>query len=74
MDEKPQVFVKLEEYEDVLDIMNTMRLKLNEANELLNNITKLKESEDKEIQVWQSQLEEIDKKIALVSNNLFEAN
>ena len=66
------VFVKLEEYEDVLDIMNSMRTKLGEANQLLGEIAKLKEQEDAEINAWLSQLKDIDQRILRIGKALFE--
>lgn len=72
MSQPTHVFVKLEEYEDVLDIMNSMRTKLSEANQLLNEINKLKNQEDAEIDEWLKQLREIDSRIMTIGKALFE--
>lgn len=72
MTQSTHVFVKLEEYEDVLDIMNSMRTKLSEANRLLEEINTLKNQEDAEIEQWLKQLKEIDSRIMTVGKALFE--
>ena len=41
-DENMQVFVKIDDYKDVLDIMNMIKNKLSEAKITLEEINKLK--------------------------------
>jgi len=67
-----QIFVKIEEYRDVLDILNLTKEKINEAKETLNTILRLKEQEDTEIENWQNEIEEVEKKISHIDKTLFE--
>ncbi len=67
-----QIFVKIDEYRDVLDILNLTKEKLNEAKDILNTITHLKNEEDGEIENWHNELEEIEKKVSFIDKTLFE--
>jgi predicted nuclease with TOPRIM domain len=69
---RSQIFVKIDEYRDVLDVLNLTKEKLNEAREILNTIMHLKNEEDTEIENWHSELEEIEKKISFLDKTLFE--
>ena len=68
------VFVKVDEYKDILDILNLVKDKLNEARTTLNKINKLKNEEDNELNLWRSELDEIEKRIGFIDNTLFEPN
>lgn len=69
MDKMP-VFVKIDEYEDVLTIMNNIRRKLDEAKQTLLKINDLKSEEDQLLEHWQSGLDEIEKKIEFIDHSL----
>lgn len=72
MNEKMPVFVKIEEYKDVLDILSVIKGKISDAKEVLNEITELKEKEDSQIDSWNISMEDIDKKIEYLDHTLFE--
>jgi len=72
MENKMPVFVKIDEYSDILDMMADIKEKLNNAKVVLNNLEELKEREDSEIDSWRSSVEEIEKKIQFVDHTLFE--
>ncbi|MBW2979293.1 hypothetical protein DRZ77_01115 [Candidatus Woesearchaeota archaeon] len=65
------VYVKVDEYKDVLDLLNMIKNKLAEAKELLSRINELKNEEDAELELWHSGIEEIEKKIEFVDKALF---
>ena len=46
-----QIFVKIDDYKDVLEIMNMIRNKLGEAKTTLEDINKLKNEEDAELEL-----------------------
>jgi len=71
MDEMP-VFVKLDEYKDVTDIVNLAREKVQQAKAVLNRITQLKSQEDAEFEAWQSELSEIETKLEEIDKRLLE--
>lgn len=71
MPEMP-VFVKIEDYKDVLDVMNMIRNKVDDAKETLKKINELKNKEDAELELWHTTLEDVERKIDFVDKTLFE--
>lgn len=72
MTEEMPVYVRIEEYKDVLDIMNMIRNKIEDAKETLAKINELKNEEDAELELWHTGLEEVERKIIFVDKTLFE--
>ena len=66
------VFVKIDEYNDVLDLMKTVRKKLDEAKDTLLKINELKNEEDHQLEMWQNTLSEVEKKIDFLDHSLSE--
>jgi hypothetical protein len=66
------VYVKVEQYKEVIDIMNLIKDKINEAKKILNNVYELKNQEDAELDQWSSELEEVERKINYIDTTLFE--
>ena len=67
-----QIFVKIEEYKEILDILNILKNRMNEARETLNKINELKNDEDSELELWHTELEEIERKVGFIDKSLFE--
>ena len=72
MVEEMPVYVRIDEYKDVLDIMNMIRNKIDNAKEILNKINELKNEEDAELELWHTGLEEVERKIVFIDKTLFE--
>lgn len=66
------IYVKIEEYRDVLDIMNMIKSKMNEARKILGKINDLKNEEDAELELWHTGLDEVERKVEFVDKTLFE--
>jgi len=66
------IFVRVDEYDDVLNLVRIIRKKLDEAKETLLKVNELKNEEDHQIEMWQSTLAEIDKKIDFINHSLNE--
>ena len=66
------VFVKIEEYKDVLDVMNLIKNKIAEAKETLAKLNDLKNEEDAELELWHTSLEEVERKVDFADKALFE--
>ena len=66
------VFVKVDEYEDVLNLIRSVRSKVEDAKDLLVNIDDVKKDEDNQLQHWKNTLNEIEKKIDFVDHSLNE--
>lgn len=74
MDKKNEtpVFIKIDEYKDIVDIMKLIRNKIEEGKKTLSKIDELKKREDSEVSMWQGNLQEIEKKVKNIDNLLFE--
>jgi len=70
MQENAQVFIKIEEYNKILDTVRLVKDKLNEARDILKRISELKIEEYNQLGNWDSNLEEIEKKIESVDEAL----
>ena len=68
--ETAPVFVKIDEYKNVLDIIQVLKSKLKEGKALLDGIQKLKMEEDSELEEWSAELNEIDKRIDSIDRGL----
>ncbi|MAH33355.1 hypothetical protein CL615_03105 [archaeon] len=66
------VFVKMEDYKDILDILGLIKDRLDEAKRTLDDINELKNNEDSEIKMWNSTLDDIGRKIEDIDKTLFE--
>ncbi len=72
MDGKAPVFVKIDEYKDIMDIMTLMREKLRQAKFLLDKVAELKAQEDQELATWAKELEDVEARVSSVDKSLFE--
>jgi len=70
--EGAQIYVKIDEYKDILEIVNSIKSKIVEARETLNKINELKNEEDSELDLWNTEVEEIEKKVDHIDRALFE--
>ena len=66
------VYVRIDEYKDVLDVMNMIKNKIEQAKEIFAKINELKNEEDAELELWNSGIEEIERKIQFIDKTLFE--
>lgn len=71
MERKP-LYVKIDDYKDVVDIMTLIKKKINDARSILSSINDIKSQEDYEIEQWNNKIEDIEKKIEYIDKNLFE--
>ena len=69
--EKP-LFVKIEKYRDVVETLKKLKTRLNEADTILSKLNRLKEEEDRELSMWQSDLEKIRNQLLEIDKKLFD--
>ena len=72
MENKMPVFVRIDEYKDVLEVLRLLEKKVQQAREIIVNINELKNQEDAELAMWQSGLSEVEKRIGAVGSTLLE--
>jgi hypothetical protein len=66
------VFVKIDEYKEVLDVMELIKNKVAQARDILGRINELKNEEDSELEMWRANIEAIEGKIESMDNSLLE--
>ena len=66
------VFIKVDEYKDILDIIELTQEKVKEARALLEKINELKAEEEAELDNWDESLNDVEKKLNFVDRSLFE--
>lgn len=66
------VFVKVDEYKEILDVLDLIKGKINEIRATLGNINELRSEEDAEVSMWNSTIDDIEKKIEEIDKMMFE--
>lgn len=66
------VFIKIDEYKDVLDILDLTKAKIKEARSLVEKINELKNAEDSELNAWHNSLDDVEKRVLFIDKTLFE--
>ncbi len=72
MTDKP-MFVKVNEYEDIKDMINLIRSKIEESKKVLATIEQLKKQEEAELAAWRGEVEEVERKVGYINKTLFES-
>ena len=70
MQENAPVFIKIDEYKKTLETVKFIKIKLEEARGILKRISELKIEEYNQLGKWDSSLEEVEKRVASVSEAL----
>ncbi|MBT3407919.1 hypothetical protein HOK68_05245 [Candidatus Woesearchaeota archaeon] len=65
------IYVKIDDYKDIVDIISVIRSKLDQAKSTIDQINNLKAEEDSEIELWLSEIEEIEEKVETSESILF---
>ena len=66
------VFVKVDDYKEILDVLDMIKGKLEEIRGTLHDVHELRNQEDAEITMWNSTIDEIEKKIDNIDKIIFE--
>lgn len=69
--DKP-VFIKLDNYRDVLSSLENIRKKIRDAESMLENLHKLKGEEERALENWKTQIESLKNKLLDIDKKLFE--
>ncbi len=73
MDKKEMVvYVKLEEYKEISEIINLIKARLEQARYILGKISDLKKQEDAEIETWVSELDNVEERVDAIDKTLSE--
>ena len=66
------VFVRVEDYKDALDVMNMIRMKIEDAKRTLEKVRELKSEEDTELELWHTTIDEVERKVDFIDKTLSE--
>ena len=66
------VFVKVDEYKEILDVLEMIKNKVKEIRATLGDINTLRNEEDAELAMWNNTINEIEKKIEGIDRIMFE--
>lgn len=66
------VFVKVDEYKEILDVLDMIKGKIREIRETLSSINELRNEEDAELAMWNGTINDIEKKIEGIDKIMFE--
>ena len=66
------VFVRIEDYQDILNIVDVIKATIGKTRATISTINDLKKKEDAILLSWNNNLDEITKKIEDISKTLFE--
>lgn len=68
------VFIKIDAYKEVLDIIDVIKAKIDQSKELFEKINQLKAEEDEELLEWKNTIDIISDKVYFIDKTLFEPN
>ncbi len=71
-DKTVPVFVKINDYKEILDIVDVMKQKLKETKVSLLRINELKAQEDQEVKEWEKNIEEVSKRLTFIDSAFFD--
>ncbi|HLC84893.1 MAG TPA: hypothetical protein VJH22_03815 [Candidatus Nanoarchaeia archaeon] len=66
------VYVKIDEYKDIVDIINLTHDKIKKARELMRKIAELKRQEDQTLEHWRQELDAVETRVTDIDRKLFE--
>ena len=70
-DSKTEIYIKIDEYKDVLNLLQIIRNKIRYAKAILNEINQLKTEEDSELEEWTANIDEVERRIDFMDKVLF---
>ena len=69
---KSSVFVRLDKYRELYDILNQVKSKLGDAQMLLKKVKEIKNQEDRELESWQIELTTVEQKLSDIYSSMTE--
>jgi len=65
------VFIRLDKFEESLNLFQKAKKQISEIETMLNNIRRLKEQEEKELEFWEKEMQSIKTQIEKVDREIF---
>ena len=67
-----QIFIRIDDYNKALEIIELIGKKIEKAKETLEKISQLKEKEDSELMLWKGKLDDVEKRVNEINSRLKE--
>lgn len=67
------LFIKIDKYKDAMHDIQSLKIKIAEAERILTGLEELKAEEDSKLSKWNSEIQELKEKLLSLDRNLFEA-
>ena len=67
------IFIKVENYKEVIELMRSIKRKIEEAKSNLDRIYTIKSEEDIKIEEWDDLLRDLEKKTTFIDETLLES-
>jgi chromosome segregation ATPase len=64
------VYVKIEAYKDMIDVLSLTKSKLRQARDILERIAELKAKEDERLDTWLKELDDVEAKLEDIDRRL----
>lgn len=65
------VFIRLDKFEESLNLFQKAKKQISEIETMLNNIKRLKEQEEKELEFWEKEMQSVKTQIEKVDRDIF---
>ena len=72
MERGAPVFVKVDNYKEILDVLDLVKNKVAEVKRTMDDINSLKAQEDAELQGWSNSIADLQAKIDSIDNMMYE--
>ena len=66
------VFIKISEYKEILETVNALKRKLEDAKATLNSIREIKEKEETELEQWSQSITDVEHRLEFIDKVMFE--
>jgi len=66
------IFIKIDKYEEAIDHISSVKDKVKEIEQIVENLKKIKKEEDQALDEWKDSLNQIKEKLSIVDKNLFQ--
>ncbi len=71
MEENRPLFVKIEDYKDVHNILELTKAKVMEAREILARIERLRQEEASETEQWKNEITDVEQRLMFIDRSMF---
>lgn len=72
MSSTPPIYVKLDQYRELIEVVKVLANKVERAEKALAKIDELREREQSEVEAWRKNLDEVKRRVSSISTTLLD--